>query len=73
LPLVPTAPPPPQVTETPSGDPMSRAGFATEVRAITALIAQKLDKAAAVSRAGFAEEAMKIVAEHLLVLGKACA
>ena len=52
---------------------MSRAEFAAQVRAITSVIVQNVDKAAAVSRAEFGRQVAKIMKEGVDILGKACA
>jgi len=52
---------------------MSRADFAAQVHAITSVIVQNVDRAAAVSRADFGRQVAKIVKEGVENLGRACA
>lgn len=52
---------------------MSRADMVAEVREIATGIAEKLDKAAAVSRADFGRQVSKIMKECLDDLARACA
>ena len=52
---------------------VSRAEFAAQVHAITSVIVQNVDKAAALSRAEFERQVVKIVREGVEILGKACA
>jgi hypothetical protein len=52
---------------------LSRAEFAAQVRAITSLIVENVDKAAAMSRAEFGRQVAKIVKEGVHNLGRACA
>ena len=52
---------------------MSRADFAAQLHAITSVIVQNVDRAAAVSRADFGRQVAKIVKEGVENLGRACA
>jgi hypothetical protein len=52
---------------------LSRAELAAQVRAITSVIVENVDKAAAVSRAEFGRQVAKIVKECVHNLGRACA
>jgi hypothetical protein len=47
--------------------------LAAQVRAITSVIVENVDKAAAVSRAEFGRQVAKIVKECVHNLGRACA
>jgi hypothetical protein len=52
---------------------MSRAEWSSQVRAITSVIVQNVDKAAALSRAEFGRQVARIVKEGAQILAKACA
>lgn len=68
------APTPPEVTEKPPpGGPMSRAEWAAQVRDITSVIVESVDKAAALSRADFGRQVTKIIRESVAILGRKCA
>jgi hypothetical protein len=62
-----------EVEKSASISELSRAEFAAQVREITSVIVQNVDKAAVVSRAEFGRQVAKIVKEGVHNLGKACA
>jgi hypothetical protein len=52
---------------------MSRAEWAAQVRDITSVIVENVDKVAALSRADFGRQVTKIIREGVAILGKRCA
>lgn len=64
-------PSPPEVAEkAPPGGPLSRAEWAAQVRDITSVIVENVDKAAALSRADFGRQVTKIIRESVAILGR---
>jgi hypothetical protein len=64
---------PERVEKSAGSSALSRAEFAAQVRAITSVIVENVDKAAAVSRAEFTAQVVKIVKQCVHNLGRACA
>lgn len=67
------APSAPEVAGRSPDGPMSRAEWAAQVRDITSVIVENVDKVAALSRADFGRQVTKIIREGVAILGKRCA